>query len=381
MEKRLIQNCKWIAFLLSFGTNLLAPVLLMIREDLGVDLSESGFLMSCFFAGNFIGCFFCAKISNFFGEQKVLTIATASMAVFGLAIAGAPSYIILCFMLFGFGFSSLLLQVTTSVLPEKIITVNSEASLSGITAFNGLGSCIGFVYSGALVTFGFSWRVIYLLFAVFALVVMIRCLKTPKFEKLQCQEKNIHNVFQVLREKSLWLIFISLILYTGTETSVSNWVITYLVQEHNFSALNGSMISAVIWMSAFVGRILCEKISNCFPKVRLELLLIPMAAAATLVFPNLRGIGVWAGAIIVGLAISGLWPLIAAKIMHCKTYDRSAAMSTAFLSSFSGGVIIPYMIGIAGEHTTMAEAIRLNGYLFIALFVVYIIWMVKKRAD
>lgn len=81
MVQKTIFACKLTAFLLSFCTNLLAPLLLPIRADLGVGLGQSGLLLSAFFAGNFAACLFAGRIMERFGKARVLCCALTLLSL------------------------------------------------------------------------------------------------------------------------------------------------------------------------------------------------------------------------------------------------------------------------------------------------------------
>lgn len=379
MVQKTIFACKLTAFLLSFCTNLLAPLLLPIRADLGVGLGQSGLLLSAFFAGNFAACLFAGRIMERFGKARVLCCALTLMAAFSACIACAPRFVLLCALLFGTGACSLGLQIATNAIPADLDGTRAASAIAGVMALNGLGACGGLLLGGALATLGLPWRIAYLVFAVGAAAAAAFCWRVA-FPQAVCTagESGLRGF---LRKRRYWPVLLCCTLYSGAESAVCSWLSTFLVQEQRFSALAGAGVTAVIWLCIFLGRAGCERAARRVSAARLLFALIPACIFMALLLPLLHGAAFWPAAAVLGLGLSGIWPLLVGRVMEHGAADSMTVLSAAFLFSFLGNSIVPFAVGLAAERVGIAAALALCAVPFFAVFALFLLWLHgEKRA-
>lgn len=375
MEKQIIRVCRLIAFLLSFGTNLLAPALIAMRTDFGICVQTSGLLLSSFFAGNLLSCLLCGWLTVRLGKLGLIRLCVPLMAVFGIGIAASPNFIIICMMLFCLGVCCLLMQVTCDSIPTEFSENGTASSINGVMAYHGLGACAGLVFSGFLLSFGCSWKLVYLLFAVFAACIAWMCFQIPKKCLPKKKKEDQGKVLPILRSHQFWLLFPIFALYSGGETGITSWLVTYLVQERAFTAFMGSAVSAIIWMSIFVGRSSCEKLTVILSSTKLEFILLTVSAFSIMLIPFLSGIAVWIFAFIIGLGLSGIWPIAVSKIMDHSEFDHVGILTTSFTFSFIGNTAVPYVIGSIAEKTSMSSALVADGSIYLLMLVLFGLWV------
>ena len=150
------------------------------------------------------------------------------------------------------------------------------------------------------------------------------------------------------------------------------------MENRRFTTFAGSILTALIWLFVFVGRMTCSEASKRVPARWILSGLMPVAAVTTLLIPQLSQIGIWAAVVVLGLALSGIWPMLASELLRIGGYNQSVTLSTAFLFSFCGNTVIPYGIGQIAEFQTMPIAILSIGGIFAGLFFFFFLFAAHR---
>ena len=370
-NRRALNACKLSACLYSLCTNILAPLLVAIGREFGIGLQKSGGMFLAFFAGNFAACIVSGKLVGYFGKVRVFYSSVVCMTVLCGMTGAAPSFWVVCVLLFLLGFTTLVMQVTAVSIPEDITVGDTASAMSGVQAFCGFGALAGLIWSGVVLTLGISWRMSYLSFAAVSLAAAVHILRVPFPEIPRSHAGGLGEMTAMLKTRSLQPTFLCLLLYAGAEAAVCSWLVTYLTESLGFASLVASAVTGMIWGGAFVGRLICAKLTRRIRPAVIVMSMLPVCAVCVLAIPHLQGAAVWAAAALLGLAMSGVWPLTASKLMDNSSYDSGTAISIAFFFSYIGNSLIPYAIGAVGEHAGLAKAITADGLIFCLLFLVY----------
>lgn len=375
MNRRIIRLCKTVAFITEFATNMLAPLLISMRAEYHIGVRQSGILLSCLFAGCLIGCICCSHLLVRFDKIRLLRTFIPLLGVSGLFVALSPAFFITAAMISLVGIFDRIVQITANALPTELSDRESASSINGVMAFNALGACCGLTFSGALVTFGFSWRAVYFLYFIAAMSAALLSARIPHQVQRQRQKPRNKELSVILRCSEFWLLFILMALYSGGESGISSWMVTYLVQEHSFTTFMSSAVSALIWIGVFVGRAACEKISRYIPAARLELFLMPMAAASIIPVPFLSGKMIWLCAFLIGLSLSGIWTLAVSLVIDNSDFDNGNVLTASFICSCAGSSASTYIIGSVAEQLSMPAAIISDGSIFLIMLALFIFWL------
>lgn len=376
MFKPVLRACRLAMFIISVATALLGPLLLSIRADFGLSLSQSGLLIAFFYAGNFFCTLVCGQVGRRMNKSKALRIGMILLACAGLLVCAAPGKISLLLLLLCLGFSATAVQITGGAIPTTLADGDMSGIMSGITAFNGLGSCAGLLLAGGLVSLGMNWRLCYLIFGIFTLLAAVYCLRVP-FPILPppVQDAIPHELQTVLRRKQFWPVFLCLLLYAGLEASITSWLSTYLSAERAFPAWRAAAMTALVWLCSCGGRLLCSRLTRRTSPHRLLCLLMPAAALSTIALPLLGEQTIWLGAAALGLSMSGIWPLAAGDLLSDTSFDGLTTLSASLLFSFLGSTLLPYGIGAVADAFGIKNAIFALGGLFFLLFAHFFFFM------
>lgn len=368
----IVRVCKLSVFLFSLCTTLLAPLALAIGSEFGLGLQGSGVLFSVFFAGNFTACALCGKILSIFGKSHVLKFSLLTMAVLSGIMSFASNIFMVCVLLFFLGFITLVIQVAGTSIPSEIVSGNTASVMAGVQAFCALGSGSGLLWSGALITLGYSWRICYLSFSLFSLVgaIIAYFVSFPRLQ--QKASGNLKEIVSIVRNPKFRSIFLFLFLYSGAESAIGSWLVTYLRQDLLFSSLSASAVTCTIWIFLFLGRLFCSRLVRFAPKRYILIVLIAGSAICTFSIPHLNGAAIWFVAALLGFLMSGIWPLVGSDLIDDKTYDKGTSLSIALLFSFLASSILPYLIGAIAGRIGLSIAITIIGGVFSLLFLFFL---------
>ena len=380
-----VRVCKLSVFLFSVCSTLLAPLVLTIGSEFNLGLQGSGLLFSFFFVGNFMACAFCGKILSKFGNCHVLRFSLISMAVLSGMMVIAPRFSVICAILFFLGFITLIIQVAGTSIPSEIITGNTASVMAGVQAFCALGAGSGLLWSGALMTLGYSWRRCYLSFSLLSLVgaIIAYFVSFPKLQ--QKASGNLNEILSLVNNPKFRSTFLFLFLYSGAESAIGSWLVTYLKNDLMFSSLSASAVTCTIWAFLFWGRLFCSNIVRIFPRRYILMILILGSTICTFAIPHLNGVAIWFAAAFLGFLMSGIWPLVGANIIEDTNYDKGTSLSIALLFSFLACSIIPYLIGMVAGLFSLSIAISTIGGVFSILFVFFLLevgfWRIKGKSS
>ncbi|WP_411337282.1 MFS transporter [Ruminococcus gauvreauii] len=370
-NKRVMSACKLAAFLYSLCTNILAPLLVSIGREFGIGLQKSGGMFLAFFAGNVAACIVSGRLVGRFGKVRIFYGSLVCMTGLCGMIGAAPSFGFVCIALFLLGFATLIMQVTAVSIPADIAAGDTASAVSGVQAYCGSGALAGLLWSGMVLAMGISWRMSYLSFAALSLVATIYILRI-KFPAIPCSGAGgFREMKGILKNRSLQPTFLCLFLYAGAETAICSWLVTYLTESLGFASLEASAVTGTVWGGVFVGRLICAKLTRRIRPAVIVMSTIPVSAACVLAIPHLQGTAVWGAAVVLGLSMSGIWPLTASKLVDDDRYDSGTTISIAFLFSYIGNSLVPYVIGAIGERVGLAPAITADGMILCLLFVVF----------
>jgi len=244
-------------------TGLLAALLPFIRQDLGLNYLQSGFLVSAFSltAGfsQLLGGWLCDHLS----PRKAITLGLGGVGLTCAAISFAHSYYHLLVILIALGvFSGLYHPASVSTLTNNIEEQRRGRAISLHMVGGSLGFGIGPLL-GAIIADKMSWHVAYLFLglpAVIAAPLAFTRLKLPPVKQSRDVASSQHpgqkpvGIWQVFRTIfGIYVISVAMQLVTGP---VMSFFSLFLVDVHHLSEAASSMWVTVIRMGGLVGSLL-----------------------------------------------------------------------------------------------------------------------------
>ncbi|MGX5855320.1 MFS transporter [Dyadobacter jiangsuensis] len=361
-----------IFFVISFLTNILGPIIPDIVKSFDLSIGLAGFLPFAFFVAYGVMSIPAGLMVEKFGE-KVMLISAFLLAFGGaLLFALIPGFAIALFSLFLIGIGMAILQVVINPLlrvsggEEKFAFYSVLAQLFfGAASFlspllysylvlNVHSGNSGFLIDvlNGLVPENLKWVSLYWVFAVIALamVVVIALVKFPKVELLEDERIDVGKSFSELAgNKWVWLFFLGIFAYVGTEQGIANWISQFLQTYHEVDpATTGASVISYFWglltIGCFLGLILLKIFDS-----RKVLIFFTCGGIASLLMA-LFGSKEMA---LIGFPMAGFFASVMYSVIFSLALNsvpkHHGTFSGILCAGIAGGAVVPLIVGGLGE--------------------------------
>lgn len=363
----------FIFFVISFLTNILGPIIPDIIDSFDLSLGLAGFLPFAFFVAYGIGSIPAGIMVEKYGEKRMMLVAFSLAFVGALFFGINPIFSAALFSLFLIGIGMAILQV---VINPLLRTAGGDVNFAFFSVmgqlFFGAASfvspmlysyLVGNVHSGeeagglialfnSLVTPDLKWVSLYWVFAVIALmmVVLIAFVQFPKVELKEDERIDTGKAFEeLLKNRFVWMYFLGIFCYVGTEQGVANWVSRFLQEYHGADpATTGASVVSWFWGMLTVGCVLgllllklwdSRSVLVVFTSGAIISLLVGLFGplnAALYAFPA------------VGFFASVMWSVIVSLALN-SVASHHGTFAGILCTGIAGGAVIPLIIGNLGD--------------------------------
>ncbi|KAF4976131.1 hypothetical protein FZEAL_7150 [Fusarium zealandicum] len=183
---------------------------------------------------------------------------------------------------------------------------------------------------------------------------------------------------QVLKNKLSWIFAFFVFGYCGAEVALGGWIVVFMQDRRDASAVTGSAAATGYWGGMTFGRLFLSLVTIRLGEFWAMFLYIGLTIALELVFwlvPNLVVSAV--AAALIGAAMGPMYPV--AVVLITKVMPRSLHVGTiGFAAAFggSGGAILPFAVGAIAQ----AKGVQTLQPIVIAICVVLGgLWMLLPR--
>lgn len=341
----------------AIGVNIIGPALDAIAEAFSLPLAQAGLLPSLVMVGLLVGVAGGGFLSDFAGTRTVAFLGLGALAA-GVGLFASTELFpaaLVAMALIGLG-GGLIMgfanPLVATLWPRRVAPMLNllNAIYPGCAILAALGT-------GAWIQGGLSWRVPYALVAGLAAATVLSFVgrRAPTTSGQAITPRQLPSL---LGSPLFAHLALMMVLAMGAEAGVAGWLCFYAARELSFSAaLAGSAIS-LFWAGMLVGRLLTSSLSG---GVRLVLLIIICPAGACLAWLGVTASGAAAAIMpllfVAGAFHSGTFPLILAyaKTKYEDVFGSAAGLLIAI--GTVGGMLTPYLIGLAGERIGLRAAI------------------------
>lgn len=344
----------WAACLgmLLFGVTLttLGSVLPELITRHGVDKTRAGSLFTLMSLGILFGSLVFGPLVDRYGYRSPLT-AAALLVLVGLdGIAYAPGFLGLRGAVLLFGLGGGMLNGGTNAVVSDLSGGDRGADLSLLGAFFGLGSfgvplligllaevasyptILGVLSLGVLLVAGFFLRVAF---------------PTPKHPQKFPLEKGT----RLLGRKTLWILGAVLFLQSGMEITTGGWTTTFFQEELAVAPRNAVYLLSLFWFGLTAARLVLRGLLERTSSAAVLLSCLGLAFGASLLLILAEAIYVGAiGIFLLGAGLSATYPIVLGYIGDLYTELSGTAFSIALTLGMGGGMSVPYLAGVLGEH-------------------------------
>jgi FHS family L-fucose permease-like MFS transporter len=362
-----------IFFVISLVTNILGSIIPNIIEDFGLSLFVGSLVAFSFFIAYGVMSIPAGVLLERFREKPVLVASFVLAFVGSLVFAATPRFGVMLPSLFLIGAAFAMLQVAINPLlrvagGEEHFAFNSAAAqlIFGLASFlspwmyaylvqglqadepaNGLIAALSRVVPESL-----PWVSLYWVFAVICLA-MLAVVAVARLPEVVLQEDEragaVATYKELIRRPVVWLFFLGIFMYVGTEQGVANWISKFLETYHGYEPVDeGKTAVSLFWGLMTAGCLLGLILLKLFDSRRV---LVGFAAAAmlclTLALFGPARVSLWAFPLI-GFCASVMWPIIFSLALN--SLDRHhGAFSGILVTGIVGGALLPPVVGALGD--------------------------------
>lgn len=376
-----------IFFVISFLTNILGPIIPDIVKSFDLSIGLAGFLPFSFFVAYGVMSIPAGLMVEKYGEKKILMAAFLLAFMGALLFAVIPGFSIALFSLFLIGIGMAMLQVVinpllrvaggeakfafNSVLAQLFFGAASFLSplLYSYLVLNVHSEKSGFLIDilNGLVPENLKWVSLYWVFAVIAIamVVVIGLVRFPKVDLREDERIDIGSSFkQLSANKFVWLFFLGIFAYVGTEQGIANWISQFLQTYHGVDpATTGASVISYFWglltVGCFLGLILLKLLDS-------RKVLIGFTSGAILSL--LAALFGSAEIALYAFPMSGFFASVMYSVIFSLALNsvpqHHGTFSGILCAGIAGGAVVPLIIGGLGELVGLQYAML---FLFIPL--------------
>lgn len=381
--KSIMMVCCMLASVFAMSSTIVSPLLTEFGAEFSIEKAQLGILFTVNNIGYILMLLTAGVISDMFGRKPVALLCCIGFSASLLFFAQSRSiYSALLFMLLIGGFGGALSGMMASLVSE-LNKAKSSLYLGIFYGSYGLGAAIGPLIALLAFSTNLSWRFCYYIIMALSVIstVLFTFVKLPLYPSVG--RINIFDLVTLLRDKKLLLICICLIFCTGSEVASWGWLSTFLKQDFNFSIKLASIAVSVFWIFMTIGRLLFGFLSLRFSDRSLIIFLTASTSLATIIFSMiLKGQVLWVLIALLGFFYSAQFSLILSYGSKENNGANNRLSATTFAlmvsSGAAGNILLPYMMGLAGQWFGTRIAIISTAPLLISVMLIFIITHQKK---
>ena len=364
----------FVFFVISFLTNILGPLVPDIIAGFHVSLTMAGILPFAFFIAYGVMSIPAGFAVQRWGEKKLMVASFIAATLGATSFAAVPTYSVAVISLFVIGAGMAALQVAINPLlrvagGEEHFAFNSAFAqlIFGAASFvsplvysdlvrhlypahrdlKGLYAVLSSVTPSAL-----PWVSIYWIFAVISgiCVVVIAWLRLPNVERTAEESSGTLSMYrQLLRNRFVWLYFLSVIAYVGCEQGTADWMSPFLERYHHVDPHKGGADAvAYYWGLMTAGCLLGMGLLKLFDS-RWVLIGFALGALCTL------SVALFGSAELsrvafpcIGFFASIMWPTLVSLGLN-SVPQHHGPFAGILCSGIMGGALVPLVIGWLGD--------------------------------
>ncbi len=349
-ENKLVLGTMFAFGVSGAGSLALGSLIPFLRETYNLSYDFAGILVSLQSIGNLAAIGLMGFLPVFLGRRKAVLTTALWMAVayliFTTGIGGAFLLPVACFATgVAKGGNANFANTMMSTLPGKKASVGYNLAHGAYA--------IGALLSPLLVVACTSgnpggWRLMTGGLAVLCVIQMVDYMIVPlPAENIQKSVKSIDRSF--LKKKSFWLAAAILFFYVSTEYAINGWLVTYFQDIGVLSDNVAQMMSSLLWLVMFIGRMIGAAIVG---KVSRKTLLtidgVGLVAFFLLVFFSRSEMPIFLGIAGVGLFQATIYTTAMAVGTEA-VRGNDLGVSWMILAGSAGGILAPATVGFVAE--------------------------------
>jgi fucose permease len=373
-----------IFFVISFLTNILGPLIPDIIKGFSLSLTLAGFLPFSFFVAYGVMSIPAGVLLERFGQKPILV--SAFVLAFGgsFLFASVPTFTVALMSLFMIGIGMTMLQVAINPLLRVAGGEENFAfySVMAQLVFGAASFISPHVYSYLVTNLGddpapaggllgllarlvpaeLPWVSLYWVFTVVTvvMVLVLAAVRLPKVELKEDERAGAASTYlELLKNRYVWLFFLGIFAYVGTEQGVANWVSRFLETYHGLDPqVEGARAVSYFWGLLTAGCVLglvLLKLLDC----RKVLVGFSAAAIASLTVALVGPTRVsYVAFMLVGFFLSVMWSVVFSLALN-SVAEHHGSFSGILCTGIVGGAVVSWLVGALGDQVGLRMGMAL----------------------
>lgn len=349
-ENRLIVSTLFVFFVSGGASMLMGNLMPFLREMYDISYAQAGFLLSLPSWGNLASVFLTGYLPTYIGRRRTVLLTSVWMAmafiIITFGIGGAVLLPLACVMIgVARGGNSNFSNTMMSTLTGDRAAVGYNL-LHGAFAVGAVLSPLALVVCASRNENG--WRIMSGGIIILCLIqVAVYAKMALPAEKITGSIKSVDKSF--LKSRSFWLGSAILFFYISVEYAICNWLVTYFKDSGYLSANVSQMMTSLLWVVMFIGRMGGAYLVGKVPR---KALLVADGVGLTvfflLVFFSRSQTPIFIGIMGVGLFMATIYTTALALGTE-KIRGNDLGVSNMVLIGSFGGIITPALVGMVAE--------------------------------
>ncbi len=358
----------------SFG-----PCLTSISQTYGVELGRTGLLFSFFSIGLIPTVLLAGFLSETLGKRRIVVGAVFMLALSSALFAHAPALGVRPEFGLALGVMVLLGVGAGGIESAGNALIADENQPSPAFALNfthilfAVGAVAGPFIAGLLLKAGLPWQSVFYCDAGLIVVLLIAMLATPP-RRIERASSNPLQALGLFRSSLIWLLLLIMSLYVGAEVGFTAWVSSFMERVLGADRAVAAFAVSVFWMFMIIGRVVVTALSARHRPAPLLLIgAIGSALACYGVARSPTAVVCLAFSAVNGLAMSGIFALVAADAARCFPERSGAVFGILTTGVGIGSLLIPATMGLVASAIDLRMAMLVPAMLMGLVTMVYVL--------
>ncbi|MCL6524997.1 MAG: sugar MFS transporter [Thermoflavifilum sp.] len=375
-------------FVISFFTNIIGPLIPDIIRSFHLSLTLVAILPFSFFIAYGVMSIPSGMLVERYSEKSVMLAAFTVAFVGSWLLALWPGYLTAILSVFLIGCGMAMLQVVINPLLRTAGGAEHYAFFSVMAQLIfGLASFVSpLVYAWIVLHFhdphpdliisllhrlvqsSISWISLYWIFGLISIVmwILLYIIPFPRVERTAEEAHEPLSIYaQLLRKRVVWLFFLGIFCYVGTEQGLSGWMSQFLwvyhgADPHRIGATAVSRFWGLMTVGGLVGLPLMKLWDS--RQVLIVFTFLAICCLSLGLYGN-ANLAIWCFPL-TGFFASIMYPVIISLALNSLDAHHGA-FAGILMTAIIGGAIIPLTMGFIGDHAGLRTSYWL---VYITLF-------------
>ncbi|MGE7903384.1 MFS transporter [Peribacillus sp. NPDC094092] len=400
MVSKLSQNWKYVIIILlflgwsigNFDRFFMNYAILGISEDLHLSASQTGIVLSSFFAGYALMQIPGGWLADRFGFRKIIIMAVFAWSVFTILSGMAWSFmsLILIRFLFGLGEGSFFPSASKGIASWFPQNERSRAMSFMLTSGTIMGVITPIIGTQSMQSIG--WRAIFyiagaigIIFA-FLYVFFIKERKGSTVGKSENPSNNKAPLREVLKTPIIWNLFIAYFAIYAVQWGLMAWMPTYLVAERHLDLTSVGYISAIPAFAGIIAMIISGYVLDKLPEGK-DKVIAAVFAVLTAVFlylmayaPNIAMFTVYQSVVTVFMSFNII--LIISSPLKMLS-EEVVGTANGFINTGAqfAGVLTPMLIGFLVDAFDGSYTVAFIMLIMFALLCAGSLFLIRSKKE